>query len=94
MQNLLNGDSADKSVKKQRVWKKDMLRQDDFQKMREMVVRLRKHRVNEARGLGNEGNSAGGAGNSNAGSTAGSNKNVGPGGAGKSIPARTSIQQT
>ena len=94
MQNLLNGDSADKSVKKQRVWKKDMLRQDDFQKMREMVVRLRKHRVNEARGVGTEGNSAGGAGNSNAGSTAGSNKNVGPGGAGKSIPARTSIQQT
>jgi len=92
LQNLLNGDSADKSVKKQRVWKKDMLRTDDFQKMREMVVRLRKHRVNEARSA--EGNSAGGIGNSNAGSTAGSNKNVGPGGAGKSIPARTSIQQT
>lgn len=44
LQNLLNGDSADKSVKKQRVWKKDMLRQDDFSKMREMVTRLRKHR--------------------------------------------------
>ena len=91
LQNLLNGDSADKSVKKQRVWKKDMLRQDDFQKMREMVVRLRKHRVNEARSA--EGTSAGGAGNANAG-TAGSGKNGGPGGAGKSIPARTSIQQT
>lgn len=94
LQNLLNGDSADKSVKKQRVWKKDMLRQDDFQKMREMVVRLRKHRVNEARSA-TEGSSAGGAGNSNSGGTAGSNKNGGPGGAaGKSIPARTSIQQT
>ena len=69
-----------------------MLRQDDFQKMREMVVRLRKHRINEARGA--EGNSAGGAGGSNAGGTAGSNKNAGPSGAGKSIPARTSIQQT
>jgi hypothetical protein len=88
LQNLLNGDSADKSVKKQRVWKKDMLRTDDFQKMKEMVVRLRKHRINEARGA--EGGSAGGAG-SNAAGTAGSNKNVGPGGAGKSIPARTSI---
>ncbi len=49
LQNLLNGDSADKSVKKQRVWKKDMLRQDDFSKMKEMVQRLRKHRVNEAK---------------------------------------------
>lgn len=44
IQNLLNGDSADKSLKKQRGWKKDMLRQDDFSKMREMVARLRKHR--------------------------------------------------
>ena len=91
LQNLLNGDSADKSVKKQRVWKKDMLRLDDFQKMREMVVRLRKHRVNEARSA--EGTSAGGSGITNAG-IAGSGKSGGPGGAGKSIPARTSIQQT
>ncbi len=44
LQNLLNGDSADKSVKKQRVWRKDMLRTDDFSKMKEMVTRLRKHR--------------------------------------------------
>lgn len=49
LQNLLNGDSADKSVKKQRVWKKDMLRQDDFSKMKEMVTRLRKVRQNEAK---------------------------------------------
>jgi hypothetical protein len=49
LQNLLNGDSADKSVKKQRVWKKDMLRQDDFGKMKEMVTRLRKVRQNEAK---------------------------------------------
>jgi hypothetical protein len=89
LQNLLNGDSADKSVKKQRVWKKDMLRQDDFTKMKEMVGRLKKVRVNEAKttagndlGLG-AGASAGGAGG------AGVAKATG-----KSIPARTSIQQT
>ncbi len=68
-----------------------MLRLDDFQKMKEMVVRLRKHRVNEARST--EGTSAGGAGNANAG-ILGSGKSGGPVGAGKSIPARTSIQQT
>lgn len=82
LQNLLNGDSADKSVKKQRVWKKDMLRQDDFSKMREMVTRLRKHRQNEAK-------SAGGQEGLGSASTAAAGK-----GGAKSIPARTSIQQT
>lgn len=88
LQNLLNGDSADKSVKKQRVWKKDMLRQDDFTKMREMVTRLRKHRVNEA-AVKNSGMTAGGDGGTNISGVAG-----GPGKSGKSLPARTSIQQT
>ena len=87
LQNLLNGDSADKSVKKQRVWKKDMLRTDDFSKMKEMVQRLRKHRVNEVKGAA-EG--TGGAG----GMSGAAGKTVGAGMAGKSIPARTSIQQT
>ena len=68
-----------------------MLRTDDFSKMKEMVVRLRKHRINEAKTGGGDG---GNGVSNNAGGTAGSNKNAGPGGAGKSIPARTSIQQT
>lgn len=85
---MLNGDSADKSVKKQRVWKKDMLRQDDFTKMKEMVGRLRKVRQNEVKGGGNlGGGSESGAGNAGAGG-------MGAGKGGKSIPARTSIQQT
>ncbi len=88
LQNLLNGDSADKSVKKQRVWKKDMLRQDDFSKMREMVVRLRKHRQNEAKV--SEGGQPQGAAVANKQNAGGG----GPGANGKSIPARTSIQQT
>lgn len=74
---MLNGDSADKSVKKQRVWKKDGLRLDDFSKMKEMVGRLRKHRQNEAKGM------------ESASATSGT---VTKGG--KSLPARTSIQQT
>lgn len=39
-----------------------MLRTDDFSKMKEMVVRLRKHRVNEARS-GNDGGNGGGQSN-------------------------------
>lgn len=91
LQNLLNGDSADKSVKKQRVWKKDMLRMDDFSKMKEMVQRLRKHRVNEAKGNNSEPTTAG---SQNAGGAAGGSKGGAVGQSGKSIPARTSIQQT
>lgn len=47
LQNLINGESQDKSVRKQKIWKKDMLRQDDFLCMKEMVLKLRKHRQNE-----------------------------------------------
>lgn len=67
-----------------------MLRTDDFSKMKEMVQRLRKHRVNEAKGGGADGSSTGG-GTSGAGAAG---KAAGAGVAGKSIPARTSIQQT
>lgn len=88
LQNLLNGDSADKSVKKQRVWKKDMLRQDDFTKMKEMVVRLKKVRVNEAK-TSTSGQDSGPGGTAGTASGPGTGK-----GGGKSIPARTSIQQT
>lgn len=80
---MLNGDSADKSVKKQRVWKKDMLRQDDFTKMKEMMGRLKKVRINEAKILGG---GAGGGDMNNGGIN-----NGGAGKGGKSIPARTSI---
>jgi hypothetical protein len=73
-------------VKKQRVWKKDMLRQDDFTKMKEMMGRLKKVRVNEAKtmggGVGGDINNGGGINN---GTGAGAGKG------GKSIPARTSI---
>lgn len=93
LQNLLNGDSADKSVKKQRVWKKDMLRMDDFSKMKEMVQRLRKHRVNEAKSTNNNSEPTT-AGSQNAGGNATSSKGGAVGQSGKSIPARTSIQQT
>ena len=86
----MNGDSADKSVKKQRVWKKDMLRQDDFSKMKEMVGRLRKHRQNETKGeISLGGNGGSGSGPSGSAGAGGAN-----GKGGKSIPARTSIQQT
>jgi len=88
LQNLLNGDSADKSVKKQRVWKKDMLRQDDFTKMKEMMGRLKKVRVNEAKTLGGGGGGDMNNGGLNNGTGAGAGKGS------KSIPARTSIQQT
>lgn len=50
MQNLINGESADKSMRKQKMWKKDILRQDDSCKMKDMVNRLRKHRTNEQAG--------------------------------------------
>ena len=49
-QNLINGETVDKSLRKQRMWKKDILRHDDFGKMKDMVTRLRKHRVNEQAG--------------------------------------------
>jgi hypothetical protein len=61
-----------------------MLRQDDFSKMKEMVTRLRKVRVNEQKGTSN--NESIGQTSSGAGSAQGKG--------GKSIPARTSIQQT
>lgn len=64
-----------------------MLRLDDFSKMKEMVGRLRKVRQNEAKGGGNVGGSESGAGIAGAGG-------MGAGKGGKSIPARTSIQQT
>lgn len=35
-------------MRKQRMWKKDIMRQDDSNKMRDMVQRLRKYRMNEA----------------------------------------------
>lgn len=79
----MNGDSADKSVKKQRVWKKDMLRTDDFSKMKDMISKLRKHRVNEANATRIPAISDASSGQANAASKGG-----------KSIPARTSIQQT
>ena len=89
----MNGDSADKSVKKQRVWKKDMLRIDDFSKMKEMVAKLRKHRQNESKttGITNNGGDGGAGGLLSVGA---SGAISGKSGAGKSVPARTSIQQT
>ena len=33
------------------MWKKDILRNDDFCKMKDMVQRLRKHRTNEVAGV-------------------------------------------
>ena len=82
LQNLINGDSADKSVRKQRIWKKDFLRQDDFSKMKDMVQRLRKYRNSEAAQAGGGGASAAANTSSVASSKA------------KAVGARTSIQQT
>jgi hypothetical protein len=36
------------------MWKKDILRQDDSSKMRDMVNKLRKHRVNESGGANSQ----------------------------------------
>ena len=77
---MINGDSADKSLRKQRIWKKDFLRQDDFSKMKDMVQRLRKYRTSEAV-------QAGGGGGGDSTSNAASSK-------AKAVGARTSIQQT
>jgi len=58
-QNLANGETVDKNMRRQKMWKKDYLRYDDFSKMKDMVQRLRKHRVTETAGAtgGNQGKS-------------------------------------
>lgn len=63
-----------------------MLRQDDFTKMKEMMGRLKKVRVNEAKTFGGGAN---GADVGNGGASGGLNTGAGKGS--KSIPARTSI---
>jgi len=42
---LLNGESY--GMKKQRMWKKDILRQNDTTQMKDLISKLRKHRQNE-----------------------------------------------
>lgn len=36
-QNLANGETVDKNMRRQKMWKKDYLRYDDFSKMKDMV---------------------------------------------------------
>lgn len=47
MQNLVNSDNIDKGQKKQKMWKRDVVRSEDHSKMREMMQKLKKFRVAE-----------------------------------------------
>ena len=44
---VMNGDGVDKN-KKQKMWRRDILRTDDTNKMKEIMGRLKKQRKNES----------------------------------------------
>jgi len=45
---MLSGEPADKGGKRQKMWKRDYLRHDDFSSMNDMANQLKKFRANES----------------------------------------------
>jgi hypothetical protein len=52
---MINGDLADKGGKRQRMWRRDYLRYNDFSSMKDMANQLKKYRANESGGNNNNG---------------------------------------
>ena len=46
--NMISGELADKGGKRQKMWKRDYLRHNDFSSMNDMADQLKKFRANES----------------------------------------------